>query len=140
MMHAYDPIMTKTEDYRFEIKSWDEKPYLELEDGRKLTRASVVLAGTADALASATFESLMYYASDGTSTYTSFMHITGTLDGRSGSIVLQGQGTYDGTTARGESVIVDATGDLAGITGKATSASTHADYPYMPLTLTYEFA
>ena len=52
--------------FAFEIKSWDEKPYLELADGRKFTRASVVLAGTAGGLASATFESLMYYASDGT--------------------------------------------------------------------------
>ena len=30
------------------------------------------------------------------------------------------------------------TGDLAGISGSAQSVSTHADYPYLPLTLTYE--
>ena len=29
-------------------------------------------------------------------------------------------------------------GELAGISGTAESVSTHADYPYMPLTLEYE--
>jgi len=68
------------------------------------------------------------------------MQITGTLDGRSGSFVLAGAGTYDGTTATGESRIVpgSGTGGLAGISGSATSTSTHADYPFMPLTLRYE--
>ncbi len=54
--------------------------------------------------------------------------------------MLEGRGTYDGTTASGESRIVpgSGTGGLAGISGGATSSSTHADYPYMPLTLTYD--
>lgn len=43
-------------------------------------------------------------------------------------------------TSASESSIVpgSGTGDLAGISGSATSSSTHGDYPYMPLTLRYE--
>ena len=123
-----------TLETRLEIKSWDEKPYRELPDGTKFNRAEVVLAG---ADVEGTFEALLYYRADGTSTYVTLMTLTGTLAGRTGSVVLAGEGSYDGTTARGESRVIDATGELAGLTGTATSESTHADYPHMPLVLTY---
>ncbi|OLE21409.1 MAG: hypothetical protein AUG44_27640 [Actinobacteria bacterium 13_1_20CM_3_71_11] len=130
--------MAKKLETKLEIKSWDEKPYRELGDGRKFTRAEVVLAGTGDGLEGGTFEGLLYYRADGTSTYVTFMQITGSLDGHTGGIVLQGDGTFDGATAHSRYSIVDGTGELAGISGTAESVSTHADYPYMPLTLEYE--
>jgi hypothetical protein len=36
--------------------------------------------------------------------------------------------------------VVDATDELAGLSGTATSVSTHEDYPNMPLTLSYDIA
>jgi hypothetical protein len=70
------------------------------------------------------------------------MRLVGTLVGRSGGFMLRGEGSFDGTTASGRSVIVEGSGsgELAGITGTFESASTHADYPFMPLTLAYELA
>jgi hypothetical protein len=130
--------MAKKLETRLEIKSWDEKPYRDLGDGRKFNRAEVLLFGTGDGLEGGTFEGLLYYRADGTSAYVTVMHIAGSLDGRTGSLVLQGDGGYDGTTARSRYSIVDGTGELAGISGTAESVSTHADYPYMPLTLEYE--
>ncbi|HEV7711274.1 MAG TPA: DUF3224 domain-containing protein [Asanoa sp.] len=134
--------MTEIMETKLEITSWDEKPYREFDDGRKFSRAEVTLAGTGDGLTSGSFESLLYYRADGTSEYVSIMEITGTLGGRSGSFVLQGEGSYDGKTARFATTVVpgSGTGDLAGITGSAESASTHADYPNMPLTISYELA
>ena len=131
--------MTKTLETKLTIESWDEQPSRELADGRKFTRAEVGLKG-ADGIGSASYEALMYYAADGTSTYVTMMHVTGTLDGRSGSFVLTGSGTYDGTTAAGGSSIVpgSGTGELTGISGSASSSSTHDDYPFMPLTISYE--
>ena len=131
--------MTTTLDTKLEIGSWDEQAYRASADGRKFTRAEVTLKGTAG-IESATYEGLMFYAADGTSSYVTMMQITGTLDGRTGSFVLTGSGTYDGTTATGESRIVpgSGTGGLTGITGTAGSTSTHADYPFMPLTLHYD--
>ena len=55
-----------------------------------------------------------------------------------GRASLQGEGTYDGTTAQIRYRVVEATGELAGLTGSGTSRSTHADYPYMPLVLEYD--
>lgn len=134
--------MEKIAEAKLKIESWDEKPYRELDDGSKFTRADVVLTGADDGLASATFESLMFYRADGTAGYVSLMHVTGTLDGRSGSFVLQGQGTYDGTAARGDLQVVEGsgTGELSGLRGTAQSVSTHDDYPFMPLTLRYDIA
>ena len=126
-----------TLETRLEIKSWDEKPYRELPDGTKYARAEVSLAGT-DELTDGAFESLLYYRGDGTGTYVVLMSLTGTLGGRTGSIVLAGEGTYDGTTAAMTARVIEATGELAGLTGTVTSTSTHADYPWMPIVLTYE--
>jgi|SRR5712691_6003558 len=132
--------MTKTVQEKFRIESWDEKAYRELDDGSKFTRAEVVLTGTGDALASASFDAVMYYRSDGTSSYVTLMHGTGTFDGRGGSFVLQGSGTYDGKKARGESQVVpgSGTGELAGLSGTGRSVSRHDDYPFMPFTLEYD--
>ena len=127
-----------TLDTRLEIKNWDEKPTRELADGHKINRADITLGGTGDGLSSGTADGLMYYRPDGTGSYLMVMHLVGSLDGRAGSFVLSGDGTFDGTTARSRLTIIEGTGALAGIRGTAESASTHADYPYMPLTLRYE--
>jgi hypothetical protein len=133
--------MTTHLETRLAIKSWDEKPYRELPDGQRFTRADIVQQVSEHGIeADVNAESLMFYAADGTSVYTGLMRVTGRLGDRSGSFVLTCHGTFDGTTARGDYEVVagSGTGDLAGITGRATSASTHADYPNMPFTLDYE--
>src|SRR5690242_12160553 len=132
--------MTRTLDTRLEIRNWDEKPTRELADGHKVNRADITLGGTGDGVASGTADGLMYYRPDGTGSYLMVMHLAGTLDGRAGSFVLSGDGTFDGTTARSRLTIVagSGTGALAGIRGDADSVSTHADYPHMPLTLRYD--
>jgi hypothetical protein len=132
--------MQKTIETKLKIESWDEKPYRELDDGSKFSRADVALAGSGDGLTSATSESLLFYRADGSSSYVTLMRIAGTLDGRAGSFVLEGHGTYDGTTARVEYRVVEGsgTGELAGLRGTGESVSTHADYPFMPLTLKYD--
>ena len=130
--------MIKTLETRLQIANWDEKPYRELPDGRKFTRAEVQLGGSPEGIESGAFEALMYYRADGTSTYVTLMSLDATLDGRKGGLVLQGEGTYDGTTAQVRYRVVESSGELAGLTGRGDSRSTHADYPYLPLTLEYE--
>jgi hypothetical protein len=133
--------MSDVMETKLKITSWDEKPYRELPGGAKLTRAEVTLSGSADGLESGSFDALMYYRADGTSTYVAVMHLIGSVGRRHGSFVLQGEGTFDGTTARMATGVVpgSGTGELTGLTGRGESASTHADYPFMPLTLTYAF-
>lgn len=133
--------MTEHLETRLEIKSWDEQPYRELDQTGKFTRADVELSASAGGLeAEAFFESLMCYPGDGTASFVSLMHIAGRIGDRAGSFTLQGSGTYDGTTARSELTVIpnSGTGELTGISGTAISSSTHADYPYMPLSLDYD--
>jgi hypothetical protein len=127
---------------RLEIKKWDEQPYEELPTGEKLARASVATAGTAGFDGESGTEMLLYYRPDGTSSFVGLQRFAGRLDGRQGTFVVQSEGSYDGTTARiaGRVVAGSGTGELAGLTGELTSASTHADYPWMPLTLRYDLA
>jgi hypothetical protein len=132
------PDMTTLET-RLTIAEWDEKPVAQWDDAAKITRANVELTDGSDGLERGRFESVMYYRPDGTAAYVNMMHLTARLEGRSGTFVLAGEGTYDGTTASGTSRIVtdSGTGELVGITGTISSASTEADYPHMPLTLDY---
>jgi hypothetical protein len=132
--------MTTSTNSKFEIKSWDEAPYLELDEGRKFTRASVVQRVIGDIEGESTSETLMYYRPDGTARYTGLAHIVGRIGDREGSFVLESTGDYDGTTARSTSVVVagSGTGDLAGLRGTGGSASSAADYPHVPFTLDYD--
>jgi Protein of unknown function (DUF3224) len=124
------------------IADWHESPVEEFDDGSKLTRAQVRLSDGEDGLASGFAGMLAYYRPDGTSSYVTVMRLTGMLDGRAGSFVLRGEGTFDGTTASGRMTVVpgSGTGGLAVLGGTCESVSTHADYPFMPLTLAYELA
>jgi hypothetical protein len=156
--------MAETIEFKLKIASWDETAYRELADGQKFARAEVALgnpddtnpddtggqgeqsaqgaqsAGREDGISAGRFESLLYYRADGTSSYTSLMQLTGTLGGRTGSFVMQGTGTYDGKVASGQSVVIEGsgTGGLSGLSGTAESVSSHDDYPFMPITLTYD--
>jgi Protein of unknown function (DUF3224) len=134
--------MTVTLTTKMRIAGWDESPVGEFEDGSKLTRAQVRLSGSEEGLASGSAGMLAYYRPDGTSSYVTVMRLTGSLDGRAGSFVLRGEGTFDGTTASGRMTVVadSGAGGLAGISGTCESVSTHEDYPFMPLTLTYDLA
>jgi len=127
---------------KMRIASWDESPVEEFGDGSKLTRALVQLSDGKDALESGSSTMLAYYRPDGTSSYVTMMRLTANLDGRAGSFALRGEGDYDGTTASGRMTVVpgSGTGGLSGISGSCESVSTHADYPFMPLKLTYELA
>jgi hypothetical protein len=138
MMRAMAVTLTT----KMRIASWDESPAEEFGDGSKVTRAQVRLSDGEDGLASGSAGMLAYYRPDGTSSFVMVMRLTGILDGQPGSFVLRGEGAFDVTTASGRMTIVtgSGTGDLAGISGTCVSVSTHADYPFMPLTLAYELA
>jgi hypothetical protein len=136
------PGMAVTLKTKMRIASWDESPVEEFDDGSKLTRAQVTLTGGDGGLASGSASMLAYYRPDSTSSYVTVMRLTGSLDGRAGSFVLRGEGAFDGTTASGQMIVVpgSGTGGLAGLSGTCESVSTHADYPFMPLTLSYDLA
>lgn len=103
----------------FTAKSWDEKPYDEFDEGRKLTRASVTYTYTGDLEGEGKAEYLMIYTVDGTGHAIALERVVGKIGGRSGSFVVQHDGTFKATGVKNRWFVVpgSGTGDLQGLTG-----------------------
>jgi len=121
----------------FDIKSWDEETYEEIDGGGKLNRAHVIQTFLGDLEGEGTVDHLMHYRDDGTATFVGLERFTVTLGGRSGSFVVQGEGSFDGSVAEGPWTIVDGSGtrELVGIRGRGGFRAKGHDTAY---TLEYE--
>ena len=122
----------------YEIKSWDESPYEEVEGGPKLTRATVVRSYLGDIEGDATTEYLMAHRPDGSASFVGFERIVGTIGDRPGSFVLQHVGTFCEGVAKGTFSVVPGSGtrDLHGLSGGGEFESGNA--ARYPITLAYE--
>jgi hypothetical protein len=124
----------------FKIQGWDEKPYTEMDGGRKLTQASVKQAFAGDVEGEGTVEWLMCYRPDETADFVGLQRIVGKIGDRSGSVVLlQTEGTFDGKEAKGRlSVVPDSgTGGLEGLRGTGEFNAPHGGEP--SISLEYDF-
>jgi len=72
---------------------------------------------------------LMSYTSDGTAHFVGMTAVTGTVDGRSGTFVLQHTGRFDADGLHTDFTVVpgSGTGDLTGIAGAGTFVYTGAE-------------
>ncbi len=131
--------MSKHATATFQVKSWDEKPYDEVEGGPKLTRASVAKVFSGDIEGEGTVEYLMIHRDDGSANFVGLERVVGRVGDRSGSFVLQHTGTFEGGTAKADWFVVpgSGTGDLQGLRGEGGFASGHAES--FPITLDYDF-
>ena len=120
--------MRKPTQSTFEIVSWNEQPYDEAPNTRKLARARVVKRFAGDLVGEGTLDYLFLYREDGSATFVGLERVTGTLLGRSGTFVLQHLGSWADNVARSTYEIIagSATGELAGLSGAGVSAVTHA--------------
>jgi hypothetical protein len=124
----------------FKIQDWEEKPYDEIEGGRKLTRSSVKQAFAGDVEGEGAVEWLMCYRPDQTADFVGLQRIVGQIEGRTGSFVLlQTEGTFDGKVARGRLSVVpgSGTGELEGLRGTGEFSAPHGGEP--SISLDYEF-
>jgi len=102
----------------FEIAGWDETPFEGSGDeGAKLTEALVKKRYSGEIDGESTTKWLMSYAPDKSATYVGIEHITGTVGGRRGGLVLMHDGEFRDGVATAVMRIVSGTGDLAGATG-----------------------
>ncbi len=124
---------------KFKVKSWDEKPYDEIEDGPKLTRATVAKSYSGDIEGEGTVEYLMIHREDGSASFVGLERVVGAIGDRQGSFVLQHSGSFEGGTATTTWFLVagSGTGDLRELRGDGGFASAHADE--YAITLDYDF-
>jgi Protein of unknown function (DUF3224) len=111
----------------FEVKSWDEHAFNDVDGRLKLTRASVAFAYHGDLEGESVIEYLMLYRDDGSAATVALERVTGILGGKTGSFVLEHHGGYADGTATGEFTVVSgsSTGDLEGLRGQGTSVARH---------------
>ena len=110
----------------FQISSWDENAYHELE-GRRLTRASVSQRFDGDISGDGAAEWLMAYQADGTARFVGLQLVDGEVAGRRGTFVLETSGEFDGGMARWEASVVPGspTGELAELRGRGRFEAPH---------------
>ncbi len=116
--------MSTSGNATFQIKGWDEKTW----DGKvardikgaKTTRASVKTVYKGDIEGEGQREYLMIYREDETGNAVGLERIVGKVGGRSGSFVIQSDGTFMGHSTKGTWFIVPGSGtdELKGLTGK----------------------
>src|SRR2546423_2764899 len=131
--------MRKQARATFGLKSWDEKTYNEVDEGPKLTRATVTKSYQGDIDGEGKVEYLMMYRTAGSASFMGLERVTGSVGGRSGSFVLQHSGTFEGGVAKVILSVVpgSGTGDLRGMKGEGEFAVGHQQ-PYN-MTLDYGF-
>jgi hypothetical protein len=124
----------------FKIDSWGEQPYVESDEGGKLTRASVKQTFAGDIEGRAEVEWLMCYRADETADFLGFQRLEGRIGDRSGSLVLASTGAFDGKEASGPLEIVrgSGTGELAGIVGSGTLTAPMGGEPSVSLDYDFE--
>jgi hypothetical protein len=116
----------------FQVTNWDEKPYHEDGDGPKLTRAAVTKVFRGELEGDATVEYLMVHCADGTATFVGIERVEGTLNGKSGSFVLEHLGTFEQGTAKAKCRVVtgSGTGDLMGLQGEGSFEARGREAPF----------
>ena len=121
--------MTEHAKARFQIVGWDEKTYEEIGDGAKLTQAKVSQTYEGEIKGTSSVEYLMSYAVDGTASFVGLERITGEVDGKSGTFVIQHLGSYsDGAARSSWSVLPGAgTGDLVNLRGDGGYGAGHGE-------------
>lgn len=107
----------------FEVTGWDETAYDEPPDGPRLTRATVRKRFTG-ALDGTSLAEVLTAQGAGGRGYVASERVEGTLEGRTGTFVIQHGGLDDGTEPHsfGHVVPGSGTGQLAGLSGEAVFA------------------
>ena len=124
----------------FEGKSWEEKPYSEVEGGQKLTHTHVTNAFRGDIEGEGTLEYLTIYHADGTASFFGLERVVGRIGNRSGSFVLKHSGTFEGGTAKTNWFVIpgSGTGDLRSLRGDGGFIARHGQLQ-TAYTLDYDF-
>jgi Protein of unknown function (DUF3224) len=121
-------------------KTWDGKPWNEV-PGSKVTHSKVRQTFSGGIEGQAICQQLVAYSSDTYASFVGLHQVTGSVEGRSGSFVLQSSGIYTDNTARVTWFVVpgSGTGELAGLSGQGSYTAGQEEYPNVPYTLEYQF-
>ena len=123
----------------FTMKSWEEKPYAEIEGAPKIAHAYTTNTYTGEISGESTANYVIVYPEDTVGVFIGYEQIVGRIGDREGSFVVEGRGSWEGGTVTTEWTGIEgmAAGDLAGLTGTGSYVARH-EIPETPVTLEYE--
>ena len=106
----------------FEVKPDEEHAYHEVTGQPRLTHAGGTQRFSGDLDGQGSIEWLMCYLPDRSATFVGLQRIDGSIDGRSGTFVMNAYGNHDGTGSDGTWTVVpgSGTGGLVGIAGEGS--------------------
>jgi Protein of unknown function (DUF3224) len=125
--------MKKTATGKIEVKTYEPVPYEEPTDGPKLNELHVTETFTGDVQGEGRARMLQAQRDDGSASFCAIERVSGTLDGRTGTFLLQDEGGLQGTKVKGTWVVIpgSGTGALTGLRGDGTfeaELGQHASY------------
>lgn len=132
--------MTTNTQRTFQITGWNEKPYQEIEGGAKFSNAKVTQSYSGAIEGTSNIEYLMAYSVHGTATFVGLERVSGTVDGKTGTFVLQHTGSFSEGKARSTWSIVpgSGTGALASLRGKGSYVAGHGEPAQVSFTYSFE--
>lgn len=112
----------------FEINSWDEVPYLELDNGAKYSRATIKKQYQGDLIGSGQLEYTMVYHTNGSASFVGVEHFEGTYKGKQGSVAFEHRGTFLDGVAESQFHVFEGSGinGLTGLVGKGSYTTGHS--------------
>jgi hypothetical protein len=114
-------IMSTTSKSTFAIKDWKDTPSGDIGSESELTLTKAVHTYTGGIVGEGVAEFLMCAGADGTTHFIGFERITGALDGKTGSFVIQHEGVFAGEPRSTWKILIGSgNGDLAGISGSGS--------------------
>lgn len=131
--------MTTNAKCTFQITGWDEKTYQEIEGSAKLSNAKVTQTYSGAIEGTSSIEYLMSYTVHGTAIFVGLEHVSGTVDGKSGTFVLQHTGSFLEGKARSSWSIVpgSGTGGLTNLRGKGSYVAGHGEPAQVSFTYSF---
>jgi hypothetical protein len=123
----------------FKITGWDEKTIEVIEGSAKLTSAKVTQSYSGTIEGTSAVEYLMAYTVDGTASFVGLERVTGSVEGKTGTFVIQHTGMYS-DKARSTWTIVEGsgTGALATLQGSGSYEAGHSETEH-PINFEYSF-
>ncbi len=114
--------MKATVNGTYRTTLWREQDYARVSSAPRLAVAEKEIALEGDLRGKGVLRYSIVYVSEGQSTFTGYVRLTGQLDGREGTFVVEdsGKGTHEKADATWRVVEGSGTGDLAGLRGGGT--------------------
>ena len=105
---------------RIEVKTYEPQPYEEVDDGPNLVEIHVAETFSGGIEGEGVVRFLQAVRTDESASFVGIERVTGSIDDRQGSFLLQDAGTLEGQTVKGDWFVIpgSGTGDLTGLRGE----------------------